>query len=116
VLGVAGGATHAQETVFEAAASEVVLELALDILWQRCAVRGHPVGERGVVCIDELIEEGGLRSVAFIANSATSRAGILVGLSHDRFLALWWFGGRLADGCEDCLSIRYGVQSEGGTK
>ena len=32
VFGVAGLAAHTQETVFEAAAFEVVLELALDIL------------------------------------------------------------------------------------
>jgi len=46
---------------------------------------------------------GGLRAVAFIANSATARAGILAGLSHDRILASWWFGVRLAEGCEGGL-------------
>jgi hypothetical protein len=88
VLGAAGFATHAQETVFEAAASEVVFELALDIRRQRCALRGHPVSEGRVVLINELIQESGLRAVAFIANSATGRAGILAGLGHDRILAL----------------------------
>jgi hypothetical protein len=84
-----GITTQPQKAVFEATASEVVLELALDILWQRCAVRGHLVGERGVVRIDELVEEGSLWAVAFIANSATGRAGIRADLSHDRFLASW---------------------------
>jgi hypothetical protein len=84
---MAGLAAHAQKPVFEAAASEVIFELAQDIRRQRCAVRGHPVGERGVVRIDELVKECGLRAVAFIANSATGRAGILAGLGHDRVLA-----------------------------
>ncbi len=42
--------------------------------------------------------------MAFIANSATGRAGVLAGLSHDRVLASWWFGVRLADGCGGYLS------------
>ena len=44
-----------QETVFEAAASEVVFELALDIRRPRGALRGHPVSEGRVVLINELI-------------------------------------------------------------
>jgi len=95
MFAVAGLAAHAEKAVFEAAAFEVILELALDILWQRCAVRGHPVSERGVVRVDELVEESVFRPVAFIANSATGRAGVL---------ASWWFGVRLADGCGGCLS------------
>ncbi len=56
--GEAGNVARAGgERFVEAAAFEVILELALDILWQRCAVRGHPVSERGVVRVDELVEE-----------------------------------------------------------
>jgi hypothetical protein len=90
---MAGLATYAQETVFEAAAFEVVFELTLDVLRQRRTLRDHPVGEHGVVRIDELVEECGLRAVAFVANSATGRAGILAGLGHDRVLASWWIVG-----------------------
>ena len=113
MLGVAGLATHAQKPMFEVAAFEVILELALDIRQQRCAVRGHPVGERRVVRIDELVEACGLRAVAFIANSATGRAGILAGLGHDRVLASWWFEGRLADGCAGCLSVSVNAHANG---
>jgi hypothetical protein len=77
MFAVAGLAAHTQKAVFEAAAFEVVLELALDVVGQGAALRGHPVGERGVVRVDELVKESVFRPVAFIANSATGRAGIL---------------------------------------
>jgi hypothetical protein len=53
---MAGFATHAQETVFEAAAFEVVFELTLNLVGQGRALRDHPVGELRVVRIDELVE------------------------------------------------------------
>ena len=70
MFGVARHAAYMQESVFEVAASEVVLELVLDILWQRCAVRGHPVGERRVLRVDELVQERGFRAMAFLPNNA----------------------------------------------
>jgi len=53
MFGVAGLAAYTQKAVFESAAPEVILELAPDILWQRRAVRGHLIGERGAVLINE---------------------------------------------------------------
>ena len=47
------------------AAFEIVFELTLDIVGQGRALRDHPAGEHEVVRIDELVEECGLRTVAF---------------------------------------------------
>ena len=52
--------------MFEAAAFEVVFELTLDVVGQGRALRDHPAGEHGGVRIDELVEECGLRIVAFV--------------------------------------------------
>ena len=62
MFSVTGVATHTQGAVFKAAAFEVLLELAPDILRQRCAMRGHPFSEYRIVLVDELIEESGFRA------------------------------------------------------
>jgi hypothetical protein len=75
VFGVAAIAAHSQETVFETAASEVVLELPLDILRQcpaLCRQMGHEIG---VVFFDDLVKKGALRAMARVHRRANTRTG-----------------------------------------
>jgi hypothetical protein len=45
--------------------------------------------KRGVIFLDQLVEERGFRAVVHIANSATGAMGILADLGHDRILSMW---------------------------
>jgi hypothetical protein len=74
---------------FQAAAVEVVLELPLDVVGQRRALRSHLLRERGIVLFDGLIEESVLRAMAFIALKASARTGFPADGSwrHSRILA-----------------------------
>ena len=72
-------AAHAQEAVLQAATLEVIIEFPLDILRQGRALCGHLVHKRGIVLLDELVEEGLLRAVAFVTVNVLARAGIPAG-------------------------------------
>ena len=60
-----GVATHLQETIFQAAASEVVLELLFDIPRQRPTLRNKMVLERGIVLFNKLVKQPAFRVMEF---------------------------------------------------
>jgi hypothetical protein len=66
---------HPQETVLETTASEVILELPLDIprqLRTLCCQLGE---ENRVVFFDNLVKEGALRTMARVTKRAAARTG-----------------------------------------
>jgi len=70
-----GIAAHAQETVLETPALEVVLELLLHIPRQDRALRRQVFLERRVILVNNLIEEGPLLAMAHIRRRAATRTG-----------------------------------------
>ena len=68
-------AAHTQETMLETAASEVVLELALDILRQYPALSRQMGHESGVVFFDDLVKESAFRAMARVHRRANTRTG-----------------------------------------
>ena len=44
--------------MFQTAAGQVVLELAVDMGWQGCALCGHEPGKLGVMARDQLVQQG----------------------------------------------------------
>jgi hypothetical protein len=90
VLGMATVATQPQETMLETTALEVFLKLLLHIPRQIRALRRQARRERGIVFLDELIEEGPLRAVAHIQWRTDTRTGFPASRrrQHDRILAI----------------------------
>jgi hypothetical protein len=74
-LGMTGIAAHAQETVLETPALEVVLELLLNISRQGIPLRRQVRLERRIVFLDDLVKEGALRAVTHIQRRANTRPG-----------------------------------------
>jgi len=70
MLGVAGVAAYSQNGVFETAAFEVVVKLALHITCHFPASLRQMGSERRVVFLDDPIEQGLLGTVAFVGNVA----------------------------------------------
>ncbi len=70
-----GLATHPQETVLEASAFEVLVELVLDIPRQRGSLSRQVRLERGVVFFDQLVKEGTFRAMAFVERRSNAGTG-----------------------------------------
>jgi hypothetical protein len=75
VLGVAGRAAHPQETLFQAAALKVVVELPQHVIRQRPALPGQMFNEHRVMLFDELIEQRLFGLVALVTGSAPVLGG-----------------------------------------
>jgi hypothetical protein len=89
VFGVAAVAAYPEKAVFETAASEVVLELALDIARQCRALCRHSRHESRIVFFNKLIKERSLRAVAHIVSRTLARTGFPASWQrqHGRILA-----------------------------
>jgi len=69
MLGMAVLTTYPQETVFETATFQVLLERTLDIARQYTAPRRQMGGESRVVLFDNLIQKGLFRPVTLVKTS-----------------------------------------------
>jgi hypothetical protein len=56
--------------MFQAATLEVGLKLLADMVWQGFTLPGELINQGGVVCFNELVEEGLLGLMAFVGNIA----------------------------------------------
>ena len=73
---VAGFTEHAQKTVFQSTALQVVFEFPLNVVWQCPAFVDQLLPEHWVVLRYQLIEERLLGPMALIVNSTGIRTGI----------------------------------------
>jgi len=84
LLGMAARTAHAQEAMLQAAALEILIELARYVLRQGHALRGQLAYKRRVVLRDNLVEKSLFRAVALITVGAGTGAGLAVGASTAR--------------------------------
>ena len=75
LLGVALLAAQAQEAFLQTAALEVGVELRLDIVGQGAACLGAQLAERGIVLLDQLMEQRRLGPEARIARRVDEGRG-----------------------------------------
>jgi hypothetical protein len=62
-------AANSEKTVFETSVLEEGLEFPVDIIRQGFTVLGQLLHEGGVVCFDELVEQGLLGPIAFVGGA-----------------------------------------------
>jgi hypothetical protein len=72
---VTGRAAHAQKTMLQAPALEVVLEFPLNIVGQWFALRGHQVREGRIVLCNKLVEEGLFRAMPLVTANTILQTG-----------------------------------------
>jgi len=90
---VTGRATHAQKTMLQAPALEVVLEFPLEVVGQWPALCGHQIRESRIALRNELIQEGLFRAMPLVTANAIPRAGLPGNRQwHDRILTTGYSG------------------------
>jgi hypothetical protein len=68
-----------QETVLQASAAEISLELALDVTGQAASLQSQVIEQLGIVLLDELIEQRFFRAVAEVARREWKGPGVPAG-------------------------------------